>query len=233
MAKGKKKKRRRETTFDGLEDVDDDGPSSAGGAGPAFTSAQAAIPGVRVASSGRLSGSGLGGYTIANDEWQTTRRSWEAIAEHFACWRNKRVWMPFYYDGVCAEHLRSLGFKSVIHEEGADFFERVRDAKFMQGVDIIWDNPPYTNQEVKEKVLRALARSGKPFAMLLPISVLHVSFVRDIVDVHTAQVIIPRRVHVRKHEGQELPFKYLCWFCSMAKLPRDLIFVDDDDVDDR
>lgn len=223
MGKSSNKKRRLEARDDALA-----GPSQAG---PVFSSAQASIPGVRVQTSGRLSSSApapIGGLTIANDEWQTTRRSWEAVAEQFATWKDSRVWMPFYYDGVCADHLRALGFKHVIHER-ADFFERVQDKRFMQGVDLIWDNPPYTNQEIKERVLRALAGSGKPFAMLLPISVLHVAFVREIVDVNDAQVIIPRRVHVRKVEGSELPFKYLCWFTIGAQLPRDLIFVDDDE----
>ena len=38
--------------------------------------------------------------------------------------------------------------------------------------------------ESQERVLRALVASGKPFSMLLPISILHVGFVRDIVDIH-------------------------------------------------
>ena len=103
------------------------------------------------------------------------------VAEVFAGYRSKRVWMPFYYDGKCAEHLHSLGFENVVHRQ-EDFFERVLDKKFLKTVDLIWDNPPYTSAETKEKVLRALAASGLPFAMLLPISVLHVAFVRDILD---------------------------------------------------
>ena len=35
-----------------------------------------------------------------------------------------RIWMPFYYDGACAEHLRALGFSHVIHEQ-EDFFVKV------------------------------------------------------------------------------------------------------------
>ena len=117
-------------------------------------------------SSGLLSGS------LVNDEWQTVRRSWAQVAEVFAGYRSKRVWMPFYYDGKCAEHLHSLGFENVVHRQ-EDFFERVLDKKFLKTVDLIWDNPPYTSAETKEKVLRALAASGLPFAMLLPISVRH------------------------------------------------------------
>ncbi len=114
--------------------------------------------------------------------------------------------MPFYYDGKCAEHLRSLGFKNVIHTD-EDFFVKVADAKFMKGVDLIFDNPPYTTPEMKGRVLRAIAASGKPFALLLPISVLHVGFVREIVPMEHVQAIIPRRVHVKKSDGDALPFK--------------------------
>ena len=71
--------------------------------------------------------------------------------------------------------------------------------------------------------------------MLLPISILHVGFVRDIVPMDTVQCIVPRRVFVRKsgpqHAEDSLPFKYLCWFCSRVALPRDLIFVDDESAE--
>ena len=173
--------------------------------------------------SGRLSGS------VSNDEWQTTRRSWAAVAGHLAGWRKRRVWMPFYYDGKCGEYLRSLGFRDVVHTD-EDFFTRVADSTFMSSVDLIFDNPPYTTPEMKEKVLRALAACGKPFVMLLPISILHVSFVREIVPMDEVQAIVPRRVWVRKQTDEnETPFKYLCWFCCRAQLPRDLIFVNDDE----
>lgn len=139
--------------------------------------------------------------------------------------------MPFYYDGQCANHLRSCGFDQVVHRADDDFFLRVRDTKFLKKVDLIWDNPPYTSPETKEAVLRALATSGKPFAMLLPISVLHVAFVRSILDMSQVQVIIPRRVFVCKREGPEVPFKYLCWLCYRLGLKRDLYFLSDTDDD--
>lgn len=39
------------------------------------------------------------------------------VAEVFADYRSKRVWMPFYYDGKCADHLHSLGFEKVVHQQ--------------------------------------------------------------------------------------------------------------------
>ena len=212
---GKKRKKRSAEAADEALD---------GGAGPSRAIVGHSTRGPPVATtSGRLSGS------VPNDEWQTTRRTWAAVAEHFAAWRGRRVWMPFYYDGRCADYLRSLGFRDVVHTD-EDFFTRVADATFLASVDLIFDNPPYTTPEMKERVLRALAASGKPFAMLLPISILHVSFVRDIVPMAEVQAIVPRRVWVRKASDEhETPFKYLCWFCCRAQLPRDLLFVNDDE----
>jgi len=176
------------------------------GAGSSATpSSGASTRGPPVATtSGRLSGA------VPNDEWQTCERSWAAVASHFSAWRAKRVWMPFYYDGACAAYLRRLGFKNVVHTND-DFFERVADKRFMASIDLVWDNPPYTTSETKERVLRALAACGKPWAMLLPISVLHVAFVRDVVDMDSVQAIVPRRVWVRKtgeqHAHEQIPFK--------------------------
>ena len=52
-----------------------------------------------------------------NDEWQTTADAWAELAPLLAHWKKRRVWMPFYYDGQCAVHLRELGFK-VRHQPG-------------------------------------------------------------------------------------------------------------------
>jgi len=214
---GKSKKRRR--THSGLEeDLKDLTAGHSVGSGRSTHGPPVAT------TSGRLNGS------VPNDEWQTTHRTWEAVADHFDAWRDKRVWMPFFYDGACAVHLRSLGFADVVHTDD-DFFERIADPAFMAGVDFIWDNPPYTTPDMKERVLRALVACQKPFAMLLPISILHVGFVREIVPMEHIQAIIPRRTFVRKMDGDELPFKYLCWFCWQAELRRDLVFVDDGDID--
>lgn len=74
--------------------------------------------------------------------------------------------------------------------------------------------------------MRALAACGKPFVLLLPISTLHVAFVRSVLDMSEVQAIVPRRVLVRKRDGPPLPFKYLIWFCYKARFERDLAFLD-------
>ena len=161
--------------------------------------------------------------------------------------------MPFYYDGVCAEHLRALGFRNVIHEN-ADFFERCKgaccvfdsssalshahiaslltrdavssaDKAFMARVDLIWDNPPYTAADTKDAVLRALVGTGKPFCMLLPSSVIYAKLFRDVLAAERVQLVLPRRVRVCKTGAPPVPFKFMAWVCYDTRLPRDLYLV--------
>ncbi len=167
--------------------------------------------------------------SIKNDEWQTTRRSWAELAPLLARFKGKTCWMPFYYDGACAEHLRSLGFRKVLHSNH-DFFKQVERTKFMEGIDLIVDNPPYCGKDMKDKVLRTLARTGKPFVMLLPSSVLHSHALRQALDPRHLQVIYPRRVWVKKQDADEVPFKYLVWLAYRCSFTRDIYFIGDSDA---
>jgi len=161
--------------------------------------------------------------TMANDDWQTCLSAWDALlpimGPHYL---KKRIWQPFYYDGECQKHVQSLGFKRVVHTN-EDFFVKVQDEAFMKSVDFIWDNPPYTNQKLKEDILKALLQSGKPFCVLLPISILHAAFFRTMADTSLIQAIIPRKVMVTKIDLEEqVPFRFLVWICYRTKLERDL-----------
>ena len=146
--------------------------------------------------------------TMVNDEWQTTLEGWAPLEPIFRKYKLRRIWQPFYYDGMCAEHLRELGFEHVHHKPNEDFFLKIKDTKFLHAVDLIWDNPPYTSPETKERVLRGLLETSKPFCMLLPLATVHAQFVRDICDMTSVQLIIPRKVMVKKRTQEALPFKY-------------------------
>lgn len=144
--------------------------------------------------------------------------------------------MPFYYDGECKRHLEELGWSAVIHEENVDFFQRVKDEAFLEAVDFVLDNPPYTGAEIKERVLSELFQAGKPFALLMPTSVLQNKWFleRDQKDVlQKIQLVFPRRVRVRK-AGQKgtTPFKFLVWICWKMELERDLVFLPSIDTEE-
>lgn len=162
--------------------------------------------------------------TTVNDEWQTTKESWQEISSVIKHYKKKCVWMPFYYDGKCGDYLRELGYSKVVHEK-KDFFVRVKDPSFMKRVDFVLDNPPYTGQDLKERILIALVKSNKPFCLLLPSSVIFTKFLRDTLNMPLVQIIVPRKVHVRKTGRDQVPFKYLVWICYKMKLDKDLIFV--------
>jgi hypothetical protein len=132
-----------------------------------------------------------------SDQWQTCIESWQDISGPLSSFKKKRVWMPFYYDGECAHSLRKVGFKSVYHKK-RDFFSLVKDSSFLSSVDVIIDNPPYTGEEIKSRVLIALEATKKPFAVLLPMTVLHSKLLRDVLDTKYVQTIIPRKVMVKK-----------------------------------
>lgn len=172
---------------------------------------------------------GHGATGVVNDEWQTTR---EALAELLPCLATsaggdvaqRTVWMPFWYDGVCESHMRALGVDNVIHEN-ADFFERAKDAVFLDGVDVIVDNPPYTSAEVKEAVVGALLATGKPWCCLFPSSILFSTHFRATLDASKLQVILPRRLKVCKTNGPAVPFKQMIWVAYGLELQRDLYIV--------
>ena len=58
---------------------------------------------------------------LDSDEWQTCKESWLEITPILSRYKKKRVWMPFYYDGKCSQHLRECGFRHVWHKK-RDFF---------------------------------------------------------------------------------------------------------------
>jgi hypothetical protein len=166
---------------------------------------------------------------VRNDDWATCKESWAAIAPYLEQYKNKKVWQPFYYDGQCAEHLREIGFKNVTHEK-MDFFAKCNDEEFLKKVDLIWDNPPYTGEGMKERVLTAAVSTRKPFLLLLPSSIVFSNVLREVLSEEEQkhiQVIAQRRVMVTKAGDTQspIPFKYLVWLGYKVGLERDFIIV--------
>ena len=171
-------------------------------------------------------------FSIEDDEWATSQRAWNSLAAHLEKFKSKKVWAPFYYDGLVAKRLKLAGFVGKITHEKRDFFKRINDAKFIENVDVVIDNPPYTGKGIKEKILAALIEKDLPFCLLLPLGVLHAKFLRDVTSAgerrKKVQAIVPRRVFVHKEHGEELPFKYLVWLCYGLELEKDLVLMDED-----
>ena len=118
-----------------------------------------------------------------------------ALSPYLSKFHDKKVWMPFYYDGEAGKRLKATGFRRVVHKR-EDFFKRVNDRVFVNSVDVVVDNPPYTGKGMKERVLKALVEADVPFCLLLPLGVLHGAMVRETLDRRHVQCLIPRRCWV-------------------------------------
>lgn len=208
-------------------DGDDDSRSGDGDDG-AFPDSGAAPASETIERKGSYGNYGKtdGRMSIEDDEWATAPRTWAALSPYLSKFHDKKVWMPFYYDGEAGKRLKATGFRRVVHKR-EDFFKRVNDRVFVNSVDVVVDNPPYTGKGMKERVLKALVEADVPFCLLLPLGVLHGAMVRETLDRRHVQCLIPRRCWVSKRGGAEVPFKYLVWLCYKLDLDRDLVLMPD------
>ena len=103
----------------------------------------------------------------------------EAIARGLGRTRaSLRIYDPFFCEGAMITRLASLGFKTVLHEN-VDFYSRVSQGG-VPDHDVLVTNPPYSGDH-KERILRFCARSGKPWALLMPNYVATKQYYSDIV----------------------------------------------------
>jgi len=149
----------------------------------------------------------------------TPKYAWENIAHLIP--KDKVIWEAFYGDSKSGDYLKELGF-NVIHEE-VDFFENDLG-------DIIVSNPPFS--KVKE-IMKRLLQLDKPFILILPISKINTSYIREWKD-KGLQIIIPRkRIHFEKQIEGKTPenWKSDCnfdcfYYCYKMNLQNDIIWLD-------
>lgn len=144
------------------------------------------------------------------DTYETPLSAWEIIAPYIP--KDKVIWEAFYGTGASGHHLRSLGFQ-VIHEN-EDFFEHDKG-------DIIVSNPPFSK---KKAILTRLKELNKPFAILLPASVLGTKMLSELFP--DIQVVVPHgRISFIKNGTQTNAVWFASFFyCWKLGLPKDLVF---------
>ena len=156
-----------------------------------------------------------------SDDFQTPAYVWADIEQYLP--KNDTIYVPFYLNGEIKQAYLDLGCKAVIHED-VDFFKN--DFKY----DFVIDNPPFSK---KKQILSKLKTDGTPFILLLPPSVLHTKYFREMFKNDTdLQIIIPKaRIHyISKTQNGDRPANcpfdtiYLCW---KMKLPREINWIDE------
>jgi hypothetical protein len=157
------------------------------------------------------------------DDFQTPAEALDPLVPYLdASWR---IWEPAKGKGSLVRSLQSKGF-DVVGSDWEEGFLNWRPDCF----DVVVSNPPYS------KKLAFLSRCydlGKPFALLMPITVFDSQDRRSLFQKHGVQIIFPRgRINYEtpNHEARiKVGKKSSAWFlsvwvCWKLDLPSQLVF---------
>ena len=156
-----------------------------------------------------------------SDDFATPAHVWTDIEQYIP--KDKIIYVPFWLDGGVKQAFTNLGCKHIIHED-VDFFKN--QFKY----DYVIDNSPWS---IKKQILSKLKNDEIPFILLLPPSVLHTKYFRQMYKGDTdIQIIIPKKriQYISKTQNDERPANcpfdtiYLCWKMG---LPREINWIDD------
>ena len=101
-----------------------------------------------------------------SDNYKTNKEEWFRIKDFIP--KDKKIWAPFYCDGLMKNHFKEMGF-DIIHED-EDFFENNKG-------DIIIDNPPFSK---KKEILIRLKELDKPFILICPSVMLSYKYFQEL-----------------------------------------------------
>lgn len=144
-------------------------------------------------------------------DYETPADGWDALMMNIVRPTNRRVrvWDPFFCEGLSRQMLEQRGCQ-VIHED-RDFYAWQPDPS---EYDVILTNPPYSQ---KKKVLERMLELSKPFALIVPISILASKYFAKLLPGQNIpyQVIVPERRITFVRHGQPTsvsPFDSI-WLC--------------------
>lgn len=149
-----------------------------------------------------------------NDNYITHSGAWNAIEKYIP--KDKKIWCPFYCDGIQELHFNEMGIE-IIHED-EDFFENDKG-------DVIIDNPPFSKLR---PILERIKKLNKPFILIMPTDKVNAIWFQKLFK-DGLQLIIPTKKIMCSHLDPEIKFKFnwgLYYYCYNMNLPRDLIFLD-------
>lgn len=146
-----------------------------------------------------------------DNDYFTPKTIWEKILSLVS--KDKVIYEPYYGDGRSGEIIRSLGYEVIHNNENC--YEHYQNYDF----DIIITNPPFSK---KKEVFEWLFKIDKPFMVLVPITTLTTSYIRDKLG-ELKFYIFRRRVNFYKEvvDGEENLLKktsfdtiLLCYKCD-------------------
>ena len=161
--------------------------------------------------------------TLLGDEYMTRKSAWADIMPYIPDEYkngNKRIWEPFKGNGQSGRFLKELGFDVYMRDK--DFFDVSVRKTQKKKLSLIITNPPFTK---KADVLKRLKILGIPFILLVPTTVLHTSYFKELFEDDTdIQLIIPfkkrqfDKVDLQKQKNRcSFYTLYVCWRVGLTK----------------
>jgi len=151
------------------------------------------------------------------DNFQTPRIAWEYLKPHIK--KEWRIWECAWGEGQLFNFMKEDGFSVVGSDKEYDFLkEPTKDC------DCIITNPPYS---LKDEFLARCYASGKPFALLMPITALEGMKRQALYAHHGIQLLLPpRRINFKTPTGKgSSVWFYTSWYCYDFNLPKTLNFI--------
>tara|TARA_R110000851_G_scaffold97349_2_gene211004 strand:- start:498 stop:977 length:480 start_codon:yes stop_codon:yes gene_type:complete len=151
-----------------------------------------------------------------SDNYITNKEEWQRIKQYIPT--DKKIWAPFYCDGMQKEYFKDMGF-DIIHDN-KDFFDYTPD------YDIIIDNPPFSK---KKDILTRIKQLDKPFILIIPSVMLCYKYFQQYFKDHLQIIISLNRIkfrHINSTNKNYTPPYASFYFCYKMNLPKDLIFIE-------
>jgi hypothetical protein len=123
---------------------------------------------------------------VAADDYSTPAHVWRELVQTWPRLKMKRVWDPFYNDGLSKKFMHDAGIQRVVHKN-VDFFNNVDDVE----CDLILTNPPFS---IKKRIIQTLMSSGKAFIMLVPAATLFTEYFAEYRR-HIKIIMPKKRIH--------------------------------------
>ena len=141
-----------------------------------------------------------------SDQYNTPEWMWRDLVIAYPALVTTKVWDPFFNDGQSTGLMRSSGMKKVKAQTRDDFF-KVFD---QHANHLIVANPPFS---LKQRIIRKLVDTDRPFILLLPIAVMYVGYFKPVLK--QCKVIVPHKQCVfgnaRMKKTITVPSAFFCY----------------------
>lgn len=127
--------------------------------------------------------------------------------------KDKVIFEGFLGGGKLKRKMEQEGYKVISSE---DFFKDILTFKF----DIFISNPPFS---LKDKILKTLYETKKPFALLLPITALEGIKRQELYKKYGIKILFPKKRI--DFNGKKAVWFYTAWFCYKINLKKELNFI--------